>query len=75
MNYIVYHKRDLDGKCSGAIAVKWHEEENLPYELVPYDYGEPFPWDKITKADTVYMLDVSLQPYEEMYKLNSFAIS
>lgn len=56
MNYIVYNKRDLDGKCSGAIAVRWHEEENVPYELVPYDYGDAFPWSKITKDDTVYML-------------------
>lgn len=64
-----YHKADLDGKCSGAI-VKYYDPD---VELYPYDYNDPFPWDKITKDTRVYMVDISL-PTDDMYKINKKAL-
>jgi oligoribonuclease NrnB/cAMP/cGMP phosphodiesterase (DHH superfamily) len=60
-----YHKADLDGKCSGAI-VKYFKPS---IELIPFDYDQEFPWEKITEDSIVYMIDVSL-PIEDMNKLN-----
>jgi oligoribonuclease NrnB/cAMP/cGMP phosphodiesterase (DHH superfamily) len=51
-----FHSADLDGHCSGAI-VKYKFPET---ELFPIDYGEIFPFDKISKDDTIYMVDFSL---------------
>lgn len=59
-----YHSRDLDGWCSGAIV-------KLKYpdcELIGYDYGQPFPWDKVVDQEVI-MADVSLQPFSEMLTL------
>lgn len=50
-----YHSADLDGICSGAIAKKFIPD----VELVGYDYGKPFPWERIRNRH-VYMIDVSL---------------
>ena len=61
-----YHKADLDGECSGAIVKYYHKET----ELFPFDYGEEFPWDKITPEDKVFMVDVSL-PRNDMIKLKT----
>lgn len=61
-----YHSADLDGHCSGAI-VKYH---NPSVELIPINYGDPFPWDTIGKNEIVYMVDFSLQPFNQMAKLN-----
>ena len=38
-----YHSADLDGVCSGAIVKHFVPD----CELVGYDYGQPFPWDKV----------------------------
>ena len=66
MNYIFYHKIDLDGKCSGAIAALNLRE----HKLCPINYDQEFPFDMIKKDDVVYMLDFSLQPFSNMLKLN-----
>jgi len=61
-----YHSTDLDGHCAGAV-VKF----KFPScEMIGLDYGEEFPWDSIERGETVYMVDFSLQPYEDMEKLN-----
>ena len=62
-----YHKSDLDGKCSAAI-VHYFEPKA---ELIPIDYNEPFPWDIVGEMETIYMVDFSLQPFEDMLKLNN----
>lgn len=62
-----YHSVDLDGHCSGAIVKNRYPE----CEMAGINYGEPFPFDKITKDEEVYMVDFSLQPFEGMEKLNS----
>jgi oligoribonuclease NrnB/cAMP/cGMP phosphodiesterase (DHH superfamily) len=60
----IYHSRDLDGYCSGAIVKKKYPEA----VLIGYDYGQPFPWESITGLEPVIMVDVSL-PMEDMAKL------
>ncbi len=61
-----YHSKDLDGKCSGAIVKRFKPG----VELIGINYGEPFPWDSIKQNEEVYMVDFSLQPFEDMKKLN-----
>lgn len=61
----IYHSADLDGICSGAIMRKKFPEA----EMLGYDYGQPFPWDKVDQDTHVYMADVSL-PKEDMARLD-----
>ncbi len=68
MTSIIYHSKDLDGYTSGAIIKMALEEKNAEYQLIGYDYGQPFPWDKIKYGSSVIMADVSL-PMEDMVKL------
>ena len=63
---VFYHSADLDGQCSGAIL-------NLRFpgcELIPINYGQEFPWDKINENSIVYIVDFCLQPFDDMEKLN-----
>lgn len=60
-----YHSADLDGACAGAIVKMKHPE----CELLPINYGDPFPWESIEPQEVVYMVDFSL-PLEEMHRLN-----
>lgn len=60
------HSRDLDGHCSGAIVKKKYPDA----EIIGYDYGEPFPWDKISGKDVI-MVDVSMS----MEDMASIALS
>lgn len=62
----IYHNRDLDGFCSGAIVKKKFPDA----KLIGYDYGQPFPIDKISKGETVIMIDVSLP----MHAMNDIAL-
>lgn len=63
-----YHKADPDGKCSGAIVKMAHPD----VQLIPYNYGDKFPWESIKPGEPVFMVDVSLQP-EEMNRLNGIS--
>lgn len=63
-----YHSADFDGKCSGAIVRSLWD-----CELIGINYGEPFPWERIERGETVVMVDFSLQPFEEMERLSSLA--
>lgn len=58
-----YHSADFDGMCSGAIVRNFIPDA----EMIGYDYGQPFPWEKVQGRD-VYMVDVSL-PAKDMRKL------
>jgi oligoribonuclease NrnB/cAMP/cGMP phosphodiesterase (DHH superfamily) len=64
-----YHSADLDGHCSGAI-VKYFNPE---CELIPINYGQDFPWDKISPKEKVFMVDFSLQPFTNMERLATLA--
>lgn len=59
-----YHSADLDGHCSGAI-VKQHAPD---CEMVGFNYGDEFPWEKIERGMICYMVDLSL-PMEDMERL------
>lgn len=66
----IYHSADLDGKMSAAIVQSFNKD----CEMIPMNYGEVFPWHLFTndahdRAELVYMVDFSLQPYENMNRL------
>jgi len=63
---VITHSKDLDGHASGAICKKRFPEA----EIIGYDYGEEFPWEKFKKGDKVIMIDVSL-PMSDMFLLGS----
>lgn len=59
----IYHKKDLDGICSGAILK--YKYPNI--KLVGFDYGEKIDYSKLD--DETIMVDVSLS-IEEMVELS-----
>lgn len=61
-----YHKADLDGRCSGAIVKMKHPE----CDMIGINYGDVFPWETIKKGEVVYMVDFTLQPFDDMERLN-----
>jgi uncharacterized protein len=59
---IIYHHKDLDGICSGAVLLKRFPEARL----LGYDYGEDFvPKEAFEQGEKVIMADVSM-PMEVM---------
>ena len=62
-----YHGADFDGKCSAAVVARRYPD----CELIPIDYGQPFPWEKIHSDETVIMVDFTLQPYSDMVRLKA----
>jgi len=68
---IIYHNRDLDGFCSGAIAKDFLLSCKIPYadiNMIGYHYGDPMP--ELEYGSTTYMLDVSFTP-EQMLDLSA----
>ena len=60
-----YHSADFDGKCAGAIVkLAYHD-----CELIGIDYGNPFPWEVVGDGELVFMVDFTIQPHEEMWRL------
>lgn len=60
----IYHN-DEDGVCSAAIV-------NLSVndcDFYAINYGFNIPWNKIEKADRIFLLDFGLQPFNEQIKL------
>lgn len=64
---VIYHSRDLDGYCSGAICKKKYPEA----KLIGYDYGQAIPYDELSPGEPIIMVDVSL-PMDEMGKLAEY---
>jgi len=62
-----YHSADLDGHCSGAIIKHAYPD----CEMFGINYGDKFPWNRIVKDEKVFMVDFTLQPFEDMEKLNN----
>lgn len=60
-----YHSADLDGHCSGAIIRAKYPE----CVMIGTDYNRPFNWDCIGPDEIVYMVDMSLQPFDRMVRL------
>lgn len=69
-----YHNNDSDGFASGAITKLFFENKNQDIELYGINYGDKFPWDKITNETEVVMCDFSLS-IEDMIKLKKISKS
>lgn len=70
--FIFYHKSDLDGKCSGAIADRYFHQRldnplNIEHQLYPLDYYDELPLEEMNEGSVLYFLDIFPQPYEEKY--------
>ena len=63
MDICFYHKKDLDGHCSGALV----KAECPDCQMVGIDYGDQFFWDLIQEKHVI-MCDISLDP-EDMLRL------
>lgn len=70
MIHIFYHKKDLDGHCSGAIAKYYYLKQSEIVVMHPYDYGEPFPFKELSDDDVVLMVDITANPYELLLEIN-----
>ena len=60
----IYHSKDLDGYCSGAIVKHKYPDA----KLIGFDYGQKLPMDLIPENEPIIMIDVSL-PMPEMEAL------
>lgn len=73
MKYHIYHHNDMDGHASGAIVAYGLENEGIdPEDILFYrmNYGQEFDDSKVDYSkDEVYVVDFSLQPYEQMHEL------
>lgn len=58
---IVYHKSDLDGVVSAAIATMYENSKNKDVVYIPYSYEDDVKKviDQVRDLDAVYVLDVS----------------
>lgn len=58
---IVYHKSDLDGVVSAAIATMYEHSKNKDVVYIPYSYEDDVKKvvDKVDECGVVYVLDVS----------------
>ena len=65
---VIYHSADYDGHASGAL-LKYALGD---VTLVPMNYGYDVPWDIMEGAE-VYMADFSMQPVEDMKRLQETA--
>lgn len=69
MKYLIfYHKSDLDGLCSGAIAKYYADTNKLNYELYPIEYYDELPFEKMNENATLVFLDIFPQPYLERFQ-------
>lgn len=59
---IVYHKSDLDGVVSAAIATMYENSKDRDVVYIPYSYEDDVKkvTSKVRDLDVVYVLDVSL---------------
>lgn len=64
----IYHSKDLDGYCSGAIVKLKYPDA----KLIGYDYGQEFPLEEIPEGEPIIMIDVSL-PMHMMAYLSKYS--
>lgn len=68
--HIIYHRKDLDGFCSGAIARKWAEEKGYQVVMIGWDYNDPRLPDELIESDNLKIIvDLSL-PVDQMKQIN-----
>lgn len=62
----IYHNKDLDGYCSGAIVKRKYPDALM----LGYDYGQPLPFDESALIDEdLIIVDVSF-PMDKMFALS-----
>lgn len=61
---VIYHSKDLDGYCSGAICKLKYPDA----KLIGFDYGQQLPMEDMPEDEPIIMIDVSL-PIPEMTQL------
>lgn len=67
--HVIYHRKDLDGFCSGAIARMWAEQEGYKANMIGWDYNDPrLPDELIENEDLKIIVDLSL-PVDQMRQL------
>lgn len=65
----VFYHIDNDGKCAGFWVKKLaFTGDDYEKEFIPINYNIPFPFERIHKDETVYIVDFSIKP-EEMDRL------
>jgi oligoribonuclease NrnB/cAMP/cGMP phosphodiesterase (DHH superfamily) len=66
----IFYHNDLDGRCAGHIIAENidRRSDKDSDDYIEIDYNMKFPFDKIKKNETVFILDYSIEP-EEMDKL------
>jgi len=70
MVYFIYHRMDLDGLCSLAIAMDTWDKHSYyqEYKTFGYHYGDPIDFEQFSDAQLFLFMDVFPSPYEEMYE-------
>jgi oligoribonuclease NrnB/cAMP/cGMP phosphodiesterase (DHH superfamily) len=66
---VIYHNKDNDGFCSGAITCKELTDEGYNVELLGYDYKDPVPFIENKKIDRLMFVDVTF-PLDDMLRLD-----
>lgn len=67
----VYHNKDLDGYCSGAIVKRKFPEA----VMIGWDYGQPIPFEDIDPiGEDIILIDISF-PMADMFELAEVAKS
>ena len=75
MNYVFYHKVDLDGFVSGGLTRYYLEViKNQPVEMIPINYTDSIDWSVFTPGDNLYMVDFHIPP-EYFSKLDELDIT
>ena len=59
----VFYHIDNDGKCAGFWVKKLaFTGDDYEKEFIPINYNIPFPFERIHKDETVYIVDFSIKP-------------
>lgn len=61
----IYHNKDLDGYCSGAIVKRKFPDA----KMIGWDYGQPIPFTEIPSGEDIILIDISF-PMIDMFNLS-----
>ena len=71
---VVYHNKDMDGFCSGAIARLEFERQGIEAEMFGWDYNDPLPDSFFFEGKDVILTDISF-PADLMKNIRTVANS
>lgn len=66
----IYHNKDLDGYCSGAIVKRKFPDA----KMIGWDYGQPIPFTEMPLGEDIILIDISF-PMIDMFNLSEAANS